>query len=224
VVAILLLALVGYAIWVSNVEPLGRGSFGSGIQDPRVQASERSVDAFGVSGLINTVKVQKGTTFTYLVSIRNDGPVPVTIKDIGMRGGAITTRVVAVNLLPYQNGGPARGFIPFAAFRLDPHEDAIIEMEAQVGANACVEGRGFSSWFQEPITYTIFGITRHSSVETGTEIRLVGTTEGRTGAERRRSDQWNEWPQAHPPCAAGLSIVKPVCSSESMKSTVACER
>ena len=87
VVAILLLALVGYAIWVSNVEPLGRGSFGSGIQDPRVQASERSVDALGVSGLINTVKVQKGTTFTYLVSIRNDGPVPVTIKDIGMRGG-----------------------------------------------------------------------------------------------------------------------------------------
>ena len=175
VVALLLLALVSYAIWVSNVEPLGRGSFGSGIQDPRVQASERSVDAFGVSGLIDTVKVQKGTTFTYRVSIRNDGPVPVMIKDIGMRGGAITTRVVAVNLHPYENGGPARGFIPFAGFRLDPHEDAIIEMQTQVGANACVEGRGSSSWFQEPITYTIFGITRHSSVETGTEIRLVGT-------------------------------------------------
>ena len=174
-VAFLLLAVVSGAAWISNVEPLGRGSFGSGIQDPRVQASERSVDAFGVSGLINTVKVEKGTTFTYLVSIRNDGPVPVTIEDIGMRGGAITTRVVAVNPHPYENGGPARGFIPFGAFRLDPHEDAIIEMEAQVGANACVEGRGFSSWFQEPITYTIFGITRHSSVETGTEIRLGGT-------------------------------------------------
>lgn len=174
-VALLLLTLVSCAVWVSNVEPLGRGSFGSGIQDPRVRASERSVDAFGVSGLINTVKVEKGTTSTYLVSIRNDGPVPVTIKDIGMRGGAITTRVVAVNPHPYENGGPARSFIPFAAFRLDPHEDAIIEMEAQVGANACVEGRGSSSWFQEPITCTIFGITRHSSVETGTEIRLVGT-------------------------------------------------
>src|SRR5690349_4782653 len=36
--------------------------------------------------------------------------------------------------------------------------------------------------------------------------------------------QWNECPQAQPPWAAGLSIVKPVCSSESTKSTVACDR
>lgn len=175
VVALLLLAVVSGAVWVSNVEPLGRGSFGSAIRDPRVKASEHQVDAFGVSGLINTVSVEKGTTFTYLVSIRNDGPVPVTIKDIGMKGGAITTRVVAMNPFPYENGGPSRGFVPFTAFRLDPEQDAIIEMEAQVGANACVEGRGSTSWFQEPVTYTIFGITRHSSVETGTEIRLVGT-------------------------------------------------
>jgi hypothetical protein len=174
VFALLLLAVVSGSVWISNVEPLGRGSFGSGIQDPRVQASERSVDALGVSGLINTVKVEKGTTFTYLVSMRNDGLVPVTIEDIGMGGGAITTRVVAVNPHPYENGGPSRGFTPFAAFRLDPEQEAIIEMEAQVGANACVEGRGSTSWFQEPVTYTIFGITRHSSVETGTEIRLVG--------------------------------------------------
>jgi hypothetical protein len=50
------------------------------IRDPRVNASERNVDAFGASGLNNTVKVEKGTTFTYQVSIRNDGPIPVTIK------------------------------------------------------------------------------------------------------------------------------------------------
>ena len=80
-----------------------------------------------------------------------------------------------MNPFPYENGGPSPGFVPFTASRLDPEQDAIIEMEARVGANACVEGRGSSSWFQEPITYTIFGITRHSSVETGTEIRLVGT-------------------------------------------------
>jgi hypothetical protein len=147
VVALLLLAVVSGVVWVSNVEPLGRGSFGSAIRDPRVKASEHQVDAFGVSGLINTVRVEKGTTFTYVVSIRNDGPVPVTIKDIGMKGGAITTRVVAMNPFPYENGGPSRGFVPFTASRLDPEQDAIIEMEAQVGANACVEGRGFTSWF-----------------------------------------------------------------------------
>ena len=73
-VLLLLVAIVGAIVWVSNVEPLGRGSFGSAIRDPRVKASERYVDAFGVSGSINTVKVKKGTTFRYLVSIRNDGP------------------------------------------------------------------------------------------------------------------------------------------------------
>ncbi|HEX9257104.1 MAG TPA: hypothetical protein VF907_02525, partial [Actinomycetota bacterium] len=76
-----------------------------------MKASQSYVDAFGISGLINTVRVEKGTIFTYLVSIRNDGPVPVTIKDIGMRGGVITTRVIAVNPHPYENGGPSRGFI-----------------------------------------------------------------------------------------------------------------
>ena len=174
VVALLLLVVAGGIVWVSNVEPLGRGSFGSAIRDPRVQASERQVDAFGVIGLINTVKVEKGTTFTYLVSIRDNGLVPVTIKDIGMKGGAITTRVVAMNPYPYENGGPSRGFQPFTAFRLDPEQEAIIEMEVQIGADACVEGPGFTSWFQEPVTYTIFGITRHSFVQTGTEIRVVG--------------------------------------------------
>jgi hypothetical protein len=69
VVALLFLALVSFAVWVSNVEPLGRGSFGSGIQDPRVKASARYVDAFGASGLINTIKVEKGTTFIHVSSV-----------------------------------------------------------------------------------------------------------------------------------------------------------
>ena len=180
-VLLLLVAMVGAIVWVSNVEPLGRGSFGSAIRDPRVKASERYVDAFGVSGLINTVKVEKGTTFAYLVSIRNDGPVPVTIKDIGMKGGEFTTRVVAFNPHPYEDGGPSRGFVPFAPFRLDPEQESVVEMEVQVGADFCVEGPGFSSWFQEPITYMIFGITRHSLVETGTEIRLEGARGTPTG-------------------------------------------
>jgi len=180
-VRVLVLLLLGAIVWVSNVEPLGRGSFGSAIRDPRVKASERYVHAFDVSGLINTVEVEEGTTSTYLVSIRNDGSVPVTIKDIGMKGGEITTRVVALNPHPYEDGGPSRGFVPFAPFRLDPEQETVVEMEVQVGANACVEGPGFSSWFQEPITHMIFGITHHSLVETGTEIRLEGARGTPTG-------------------------------------------
>jgi hypothetical protein len=172
VVALLFLALVSFAVWVSNVEPLGRGSFGSGIQDPRVKASARYVDAFGASGLINTIKVEKGTTFTYQVSIGNRSLVPVTIEDVGMTEAAVTTRVVAVNTHPYENGGPSRGFVPFTAFRLDPKQEAIIEIEVRVGQDGCTGSSGNLYWFTEPVTYSIFGITRHSYVETGTEIRL----------------------------------------------------
>src|SRR6266571_1893128 len=110
--------------WVTNAEPLGAGASTSDILDPRVQSPERSIDAFGVSGLIDTVRVQKGSTFRYKVSIRNDGPFPVTIKAID-GGGRVSRQVVAVNLPPYENGS---GFGPFVPFPLDPHEEAFIEI------------------------------------------------------------------------------------------------
>jgi len=102
----------------------GPGASAFDILDPRVQSSERSIDAFGVSGLIDTVRVQKGSTFRYKVSIRNDGPFPVTIKAID-GGGRVSRQVVAVNLPPYENGS---GFGPFVPFPLDPHEEAFIEI------------------------------------------------------------------------------------------------
>ena len=51
----------------------------------------------------------------------------------------------------------------------------------QVSDEACVQPGMISGWSQEPITYSIFGITRHSYVETRTEIRLEGKNETVTG-------------------------------------------
>ena len=173
-----LLAIVAGVVWVSNVEPLGPGSSAFAIRDPRVEASERPIDAFDVSGVVDTVKAEKGSTFRYVVSIRNDGPVAVTIKAVGGDGGAISRRAVAVNLHPYENGSV---FGPFAPFKLGRGEEAFIQMEVRVSEDGCIEGRGFVGWYAEPITYTIFGITRHSFVETGTEIRLGGARRTPTG-------------------------------------------
>ena len=173
-----LLAIVAGVVWVSNVEPLGPGSSAFAIGDPRVEASERPIDAFDVSGVVDTVKAEKGSTFRYVVSIRNDGPVAVTIKAVGGDGGAISRRAVAVNLHPYENGSV---FGPFAPFKLGRGEEAFIQMEVRVSEDGCIEGRGFVGWYAEPITYSIFGITRHSFVETRTEIRVEGKHRTATG-------------------------------------------
>ena len=47
-------------------------------------------------------------------------------------------------------------------------------MEVRLGNDACLDRSGFTLWSSEPVTYRILGITRHSDVETGIEIRIEG--------------------------------------------------
>jgi len=120
--------------------------------------------------------------FDYQISIRNDGTLPVTIRNVGEASGQIARSVVAMNLYPYVNPGAAPDvYVPFAPFRLRSGQEARIELEVHVSDVACVQPGMISGWSQEPITYSIFGITRHSYVETRTEIRLEGKDERVTG-------------------------------------------
>jgi hypothetical protein len=171
---ILAVALAVGLAWVANVEPLTQGHSGFSIRVPRVESSRRLVDAFGVVGLVNTVRVDPGTTFRYGVTIWNDGPLPITIENIGDSGdGPISRRVVAFAANPYYGGNP-RSVIPFSPFRLDPDQGAFIEMEVRVGNDACLDRSGFMLWSSEPVTYRIIGITRHSDVQTGIEVQIEG--------------------------------------------------
>jgi len=103
VITVVLIAMVTGLAGLPTQNRSGPGASAFDILDPRVQSSERSIDAFGVSGLIDTVRVRKGSTFRYKVSIPNDGLFPVTIKAID-GGGRVSRQVVAVNLHPYENG------------------------------------------------------------------------------------------------------------------------
>ena len=85
---------------------------------------------------------------------------------------------MAENLHPYENGSV---FGPFTRFKLARGEEAFIQMEVPVSEDACIEGGGFVGWYAEPITYSIFGITRHSYVETRAEIRVEGKHRTATG-------------------------------------------
>jgi hypothetical protein len=181
-ILLLTVALVIGIVWVSNVDPLGPGSGTFAIRDPRVHATSHLVDAFGVFGLVQTVSVEPGATFDYQISVRNDGAVPVTVLNVGEAGGQISRRAVAMNLYPYVNphAAPDR-YVPFAPFRLGSGQEARIELEVNVSDEACVQPDVINAWSQELMTYSIFGITRHSLVDTRTEIRVEGKNKTVTG-------------------------------------------
>jgi hypothetical protein len=115
--------------------------------------------------------------FRYRFSVRNDGPLPLTITDVGTGGTAgISRSVIAAKPDLYLGGSPARGYAPFEPFTLAPDAEAGIEMLVKVPADICIDGHGGAeSWYAEPITFEFVGIVRHVEVDTGTEIRMDGT-------------------------------------------------
>ena len=83
------------------------------------------------------------------------------------------------------------------------------------------------------VTYRVSDIElqrtgRTYTVDTLRSLREQGWTRSQRASRSVSADQcqgqWKLLPQAQPPEAAGLSIVKPDCSSVSTKSIVACER
>ena len=76
-------------------------------------------------------------------------------------------------------GNTTAGFEPFQTFDLPPGHEAGIDMEVRLARDLCLSSSGGGqtslSWWFEPIEFQVYGLTRHTNVETGTEIRLVGT-------------------------------------------------
>ena len=175
--------------WIANIEPLGPGSttvgpsgirFSSPSPPPRIAA--RSVDALGASGTVLRIPVTPGMRFTYQVTIRNDGIVPVEIIDVrsGSEPGQITRHIVAAQ--PNTRGGTLENVEPFRPFTLSPGHEAGLVIEVRVADDACVTelGAEFSWWF-EPVSFRVFGFplfARTQDVETRTQIELVGRGPG----------------------------------------------
>ena len=178
VATLLAVTLIGLAVvWVVNVEPLSRGSVGFVVNDPALRVHVRDVSAMGVTGSVQTIEARPGMQFRYRFSVRNDGPLPLTITDVGTGGMAgISRRVISAKPDLYLGGSLSRGYAPFEPFTLAPDAEAGIEMLVKVPTDICIDGHGGAeSWYAEPITFEVVGIVRHEEVDTGTEIRMVGT-------------------------------------------------
>ena len=164
------------AVWLSNMEPLARGPVTYPIGERGLHVDRHDVDALGVTGTVQSLPMVRGMVFRYRFSLTNTGRLPITIVDAGFpQPQGISTKVVAANPSLPENTGSASRFGPFAPFRLSPGSVAGLTMEVTVPRDACSSPGSFTSWYQEPVTYRVLGVTRHATVETGTEIRLEGT-------------------------------------------------
>jgi len=163
-------------IWLVNIEPIATGPVTFPIAGRGLHVERRDVDALGVRGTVQSLPMIRGMTFRYRFSVTNTGRFPITIVDAGFpQPLGISTQVVSANPAPMENPGPASGFGPFAPFRLPPGGVAGLTMQVTVARDACYAPGSFASWYQEPMTYRVLGVTRHATVGTGTEIRLEGS-------------------------------------------------
>jgi hypothetical protein len=173
VVLIIVAAFIAGVSWIARYDPLARGSIGyappAGVDAKVVDVSYAIADA----PLIFRIPAVTGMTFRYRFSIRNDGPVAITIRDVGIpveRTGNVVNRHpvrVMTNAYATPTGSP---WIAFQPFTLAPGQEGAIEMEATL--HGCVED--MLGWGDEEMTYTVFGISRHVMFVPDVELTLVG--------------------------------------------------
>ncbi|MEP7059910.1 MAG: hypothetical protein ABI828_04200, partial [Actinomycetota bacterium] len=119
-----------------------------------------------------------GMSFTYRFDISNEGPVPITVTSIGASpaeqdGTGITTTLPV--RMQKDLSAPASirpGWEPFRPFGLAPDQETAIEM--QVVMHRCPPRGSSPSWGREPVTFTVFGITRHVDFQPNVQIELLG--------------------------------------------------
>jgi len=164
--------------WVANVEPLAEGSFGFDLLaglPPEMARSARvqDVDAFGVDGRVLTVRVERGSRFTVMVSIRNTGPVPVTIQGIESASRDLGRRLVRMTPDLYATGRVR--LEPFRPFSLPPDGEAALEIEFSVDDQLCLGPNDMTSGYEQRVVFTMFGVERTQSVDAGLQLNLRGT-------------------------------------------------
>jgi hypothetical protein len=114
-------------------------------------------------------------SFTYRFSIWNHGPVPITVKRIGLpeseqAGEGTITRPVAIYPNVYAYG---HKWLPVQPFELAPRQMAGVEMQVTI-----TDCDLYGTWNEVPIAFEIYGIDRHVLAPTTVQIDLVGPQPG----------------------------------------------
>ncbi len=180
VAALIALSITTFGvIWIPNYEPLQFGS-ASGIRPP--SALLRTIDQYGDPARVWLMKVQPGTVFTYYFTLRNDGPVGITVKEPIIDAHS----EVAFRLVGIRSGIPTEGFDMdpknlrlFEEFALAPGEEHLIGLKYQF--LDCKGLRGGIGQSQVELRFAVLGVERHQTVEFDSMLladRAQGSCEG----------------------------------------------
>ena len=178
-VVVVLAALVASGLWVARLQPLAVGSLGWGPTDP---ASTKVIPQLwsGLPGSPEVFRIDAtgpGQTITYRFSIRNDGPVGVTVTGVGVplstqAGDALTLVPVRMQPNTIGVGVDPKGWDPFRSFAMAPGQEVSIEMEATW--HGCMVRRTTTSFGEMPISFRVFGVPRTVQFTPDVQIDLVG--------------------------------------------------
>jgi len=175
VVALLVLigAVLAFGGWfLANYDPICHeqctgvsGVHGSGATDLGDFSSPK-----GEGFTAYRVDLVPGKQFSFWFTLSNDGPVPVTITHVGALPQPFDFyRVSRVQLQYFE--GTAPPIVAFRPFRLSNNDFVNVLVTMQM--RRCVQGEGAVSFGDIPVTFKLFGVTRHTTVYLPTTISLT---------------------------------------------------
>jgi hypothetical protein len=184
--ACMAIVLLAGFIWASTIDPLGSGSYGFTPRWPDGDTMRDVYDADPADGTAYTLYIgaeRIGSPLSYAFSIRNDGPVGITIRSIGgpdPEGAVVSTRVVGADVEPLRGTvsselpGPGvdGAVVPFAPFTLEPAEEAIVYMEAVV--HTCNARGATQTLASVAVGYSVLGVPRSTRFVPNLQIAFRG--------------------------------------------------
>ena len=166
--------ICGVGTFWSNYDPLCADCGGvGGVLGPNVQRLGDFTSPRGDGFSAYRVTHVPGQTFSFWFTITNDGPVGVTITRIGTAPTPFEALSFVSVRISNQEGGTApdrtRSFAPFSL----PGRGAV-DLLATVRMEGCY-GQGAATGLAGiPVSFRLFGVTRHTTVYPDESIEVVG--------------------------------------------------
>jgi hypothetical protein len=163
VVAVVVLAVLGSGVGVVAYEPLREGSYG------RLTGPSKIEDQRGVGEQARVVTYESGREMIVEFSIRNEGPLGVTITGIpSPTGGALSLfEVIETRRGVEQCCAETE---PFAPFELGRNGERFIQLRGILkGCGDYVPGSSIA-WSSYPVRYRILGVSRTQLVHTRSPV------------------------------------------------------
>lgn len=160
VAVVIVLAILGSGVVLVANEPLREGSIG-GLSGPSFEAQK------GVEEHARVVTYESGQEMIIDFSLRNVGPLAVTVTGISNPAGSAATLFEIVEIRAGRYGLEPE---PFAPFKLGRNEERLIRLRGILKGCGGFTPRSSIAWNTYPVRYRVLGISRTMDVQTRSPV------------------------------------------------------